>query len=137
MVTADATSMYTKVETEQGLEVLQQFLEELQEEGKLPPDFDIEIIVEAAALVIRWNPFECGDCYLKQLAGTAMGTPVAVLWAIIYYYCKEKKVLIPRYSHGNKMSLLCRFIDDIFAVVLFGGDDGLTHDEWKKNQGRH
>merc|ERR1712086_1230046 len=132
MVTADDKSMYTKIETEHCLEVLRQFLEELQEEGKLPPDFDIEMIVEAAALVMRWNLFECGDCYLKQLAGTAMGTPAAVLWAIIYYYWREKKVLLPRYSHGNKMPLLCRFIDDIFAVVLFGGDDGLTDDEWNK-----
>ena len=41
-------------------------------------------------------------------------------------------VLIPQYSHGNKMSLLSRFIDDIFAVVLFGGNDGLTNDEWNK-----
>ena len=49
--------MYTKIETEHGLEVLWQFLEELKEEGKLPPDFDIEMIVEAAALVMRWNIF--------------------------------------------------------------------------------
>ena len=33
MVTADAKSMYTKIETEHGLEVLRQFLEELKEEG--------------------------------------------------------------------------------------------------------
>ena len=107
--------MQTKIETEHGLEVLRQFLEELQEEGKLPPDFDIDVIVEAAALVMRWNLFECGDCHLKQLAGTVMGTPAAVLWAIVYYYWKEKKVLLPRYSSENKMPLLGRFIDDIFV----------------------
>ena len=53
MVTADATSMDTQIETEHGLEVLRRFLEELQEEGKLPPDFDIEMSVETAALVVR------------------------------------------------------------------------------------
>ena len=84
---------------------------------------------------MRWNLVECGDCYSKQLAGTAMCTPVAVLWAIIYYYWKEKKVLIPRYSYENKMTLLKRFIGDIFAVVLFGGDDGLTTDKWDTFKG--
>ena len=91
MVTADAKSMCTRIETEHGLEALRRFLEELQEEGKLPPDLDIEMIVEAAALVMRWNLSECGNCCLKQLAGTAMGTPAAVLWASIYYYWKEKR----------------------------------------------
>ena len=61
-----------------------------------------------------------------------MGTPAAVLWAIIYYYWKEKKVLTPRYSYENKMPLLSRFIDGIFAVVLFGGDNGLSIDAWNK-----
>ena len=133
MVTVDAKSMYTKIETEHGLEILRQFLEELQEEGKLPPDFDIEMIVETVALVMGWNLFEYGDCYLKQLSGTTMGTPAAVLWAIVYDYWKEKKVLIPQYSY-EKMQLLKRLIDDIFAVVLFGGDDGFTADEWKNSR---
>ena len=30
------------------------------------------------------------------------------------------------------MPLLNRFIDDIFAAVLFGGDDQLTADGWNK-----
>ena len=29
------------------------------------------------------------------------------------------------------MPLLSRFIDEMFAVVLFGRDDGLTDDGWK------
>ena len=49
------------------------------------------MIVEAAALVMRWNLLECGDCYLKQLASTAMGMPVAMLWAIIYLVLLERK----------------------------------------------
>ena len=129
LVTSDAKSMYTKIEIEHGREVRRQFPKERQEEGKLPPDCDIEMIMEATAPVMRWNLFEYGDYYLKQLAGTAMGTPAALFLAIIHYYQKEKKVLLPRYNHGNEMPLLSRFIDDIVAVVLFGGDDGLTNDQ--------
>ena len=50
----------------------------------------------------------------------------------MYYYWNEKKVLIPRYNYGDKIPLLTRSIDDIFAVVLIGGDDGLNTDEWNQ-----
>ena len=50
--------MYTNIDTKHALEVLIKFLEEVEEEGKLPPDFDIEMIVELATLIMRWNLFE-------------------------------------------------------------------------------
>ncbi len=57
-----------------------------------------------------------------------MGTPAAVMWSIIYYCWHEKHVLTPRY--GNKLPLISRFIGDIFAVVLLGGDYGMSESEW-------
>jgi hypothetical protein len=39
-------------------------------------------------------------------------------------------VLIPKY--GGKISLLRRYIDDIFCVVLIGGDDGMSKVEWQQ-----
>ncbi|KAL7553431.1 hypothetical protein ACHAWF_017429 [Thalassiosira exigua] len=86
-------------------------------------------IKKAAALVMRWNIFEFGDCYFKQLIGTAMGTAAAVLWAIIYYYWHEKHVLIAKWS--KKMPLLKIFVDDIFAIIKVDDQDGMTADEWK------
>ena len=44
------------------------------------------------------------------------------------YYWHEKHVLIPKY--GNKLRFLKRFIDDLFAVVLIGGNDGMSKVEW-------
>ena len=70
----DAISMYSSIDTKHALEVLQKFLEELEEEGKLPPDFDVDVIVQAAALIMCWNLFEYGDSFSKQLIDTAMGT---------------------------------------------------------------
>ena len=78
LITADAVSMYTKIVIGHALRVLRWFLEELMREGKLPKDFDIDMIIEAATIVMRWNIVEFGDIFLKQLIGTAMGTPVAV-----------------------------------------------------------
>ena len=86
------------------------------------------MIVEAARLVMLWNIFEYGKCCFKQLIGTAMGTPAAVLWAIIYFYPHEKRNLIPAFAH--KIPLLVRYIDDIFLLILYDGDDGFTPEEW-------
>ena len=83
--------------------------------------------VEAARLVMRWNIFEYGDCCFKQLIGTAMGTPAAVLWAIIYFYPHKKNTIVP--SFAQKMPLLVRYIDDIFLLVLYGGDNRFTPEE--------
>ena len=109
LFTADAISMYTNIDTNHGLKVLRSFLEELRSADNLQPNFDIDMIVEAARLVMRWNIFEYGDCYFKQLIGTAMGTPVAVLWTTTHFYPHEKHKLIPIFAH--KMPLLLRYID--------------------------
>ena len=89
MFKADATSMYTNIDTTHGLKILKSFLIELKEEGRLTDDFDIDMLIEAAALIMRWNLFEYGDSYFLQLLGTAMGTPVAVIWATIYFWWHE------------------------------------------------
>ena len=49
--------MYTYIDANHGLEVLRLFLEELEREGKLPPDFNIEMIMQAATPIMRWNIF--------------------------------------------------------------------------------
>jgi len=130
VITADANSMYTNIKLEHALKVLRWFLDWLDEEGLLPPDFNKELVIEAARIVMTWNIFEYRDCYFRQLLGTAMGTPAAVMWSIIYYFWHEKEVLIPKY--GNKLRFLKRFIDDLFAVVLIGGDDGMSEAEWSQ-----
>ena len=67
--------MYTNIDTNYALEVMRLFLEELKKEGKLPPDFNIEMIMQAAKLIVKWNIFKFGDTFFKQLRGKAMGTP--------------------------------------------------------------
>ena len=62
LIKADARKMYTCIDTIHGLAILRQFLEELEAQGDLPVHFNIDLIVEAAALVMRFNIFEYGDC---------------------------------------------------------------------------
>ena len=58
--------MYTNINTEHDLAIIKIFLDEVDEEGKLSPDFNKCMIVEAAKLVMRWNLFEYGDCFLSN-----------------------------------------------------------------------
>ena len=65
LFTANAISMYTNINTEHALQVLEWFLNELKTEGHLDDNFNIKIIVEASALIMRWNLFEYGYVILS------------------------------------------------------------------------
>jgi hypothetical protein len=58
--TADTKSMYTNIniDTNHDLEVLSLFLEELEREGTLPPDFNIEMIMRVGTVIMKWNLFK-------------------------------------------------------------------------------
>ena len=76
---------YTYINTNHALEVLRLFLEELKREGQLLEDFNIEMIMQAATLIIQGNLSKFGDTFFKQLLATVMDTPVAVIWAMVYF----------------------------------------------------
>ena len=126
--------MYTNIHTGHGLNILRKFLEEPEASHNLPPDFNVNTIVEAATLVMRWNIFVYGVTYFRKMIGTAMGTPAAVLWAIIYYYWQEKNMLISRYNDRSQMPLLVCFIDNIFDILFVGGDTGLPWKNWMSSK---
>ena len=59
------------------------------------------------------NIFTFGDLTLKQLNGTAMGTPPAPLYATIYYGIHEEKFLP---HHARRVIFYRRFIDDVIGI---------------------
>ena len=78
--------MHANIDTTHGLKILNDFLVELWNEGCLAADFDVDMLIEAVALILRWNIFEYGDSHFIQLISTAMGAPVAVTYATIYLW---------------------------------------------------
>ena len=116
LFTADANSMYNNIDTEHAIEVVDAWLDELQAQGLLPPDFPLEAVKYAMRVIMRNNTFEYGALYFLQLLGTAMGTSAAVMWATIYYGYHESHCLIPKY--GQHLFYFRRFIDDIFAIWI-------------------
>ena len=60
----------------------------------LPPDFSIDLAMQAMILIERFNVFEAGDTFHHQISGTAMGTPSVVTYATFCYGFHENTKLI-------------------------------------------
>jgi hypothetical protein len=82
------------------------------------PEIEIEYILDLTRWVLSNNYFHFGDSTWHQKKGTAMGTPLAVVFANIYLAmleseCLEKCKLNPEF----KLSLLYkRFVDDKIGI---------------------
>ena len=88
ILTADAVSMYTNINTDHALLTLQAWLTLHQQE--LPPNFPTTMVMEATELIMRNNIFQFDDTFWLQRTGTAMGSSLAVTYATIYYAYHEE-----------------------------------------------
>jgi len=79
-------------------------------EDKLPADFSVKLVIAAVPLVTKNNTFEFRDCFLLQLMGEVMGTPMAVMKATIYNAFHKITVLLAKYK--RHLLYYNRFIDD-------------------------
>ena len=112
LFTADATSMYTNISPEHGIATIRKWFGDF--ENELPLGYPTELILEVLELIMKNNIFEFGDSFFLQLIGTAMGTPVACIYATIYYAYHERTYLLQKYA--RYLCLLRRFIDDMFGI---------------------
>ena len=120
LFTMDATSMYTNIDTDHGLDILEKFIEMF--EDLLPKDFPKELLLWSMKIIMRFNVFEFGSHIIQQLCGTAMGTPCACMYATIYYCYHEICVLLAKYE--RYLILYKRLIDDGCGIWNDRGDLG-------------
>ena len=73
LFTADAVSMYTNILTHTALNLIGKYLDQYQR--KYNNDYPNDAVRAGLRLVMTMNIFTFGDLTLKQLNGTAMGTP--------------------------------------------------------------
>ncbi len=73
-----------------------------------------DALLDALQIVMDNNVFEFGNEHFKQLMGKAMGTPVACIYATLYYGLHEGKLLLKRYEQN--ILFLRRFINDMFGI---------------------
>ena len=111
LFTADGVSMYTNIPTHEALNLIGKHITPYQR--KFIGTYPANAIREALRLVMTMNIFTFGDLTLKQLNGTAMGTPPAPPYATAYYGIHEEKFL-PKYLQC--VVYYRRFIDDVIGI---------------------
>ena len=124
--TADAVSMYTNINIEYAIAMIMAWFHNQKHTKNLPPDFPLNEVIVAMALVMHDNLFEFGDVYKQQISGTAMGTSAVVMWAKIYYIKHESNTLLPKWQ-PLPLLFYGRFIDDTISLWLQSIDH--SHEE--------
>jgi hypothetical protein len=125
LFTADATAMYTNIDTDTALEAFTFLFEHYREE--IPSDFPRPFFLKVLEIVMKNNLFQFDDTYWLQLHGTAMGTPAACLYATIAYGVHERNKLLPSYKAFLKLYM--RFIDDVIGIWI-PSEDGHDTLHW-------
>ena len=127
LFTADATAMYTNIDTATALEAFTFLLDHYKEE--VPEDFPRVFFLEALEIVMNQNLFQFDDTYWLQLDGTAMGTNSACLHATISFGVHERRKILPTFQ----ASLLYykRFIDDVIGIWK-PSTDGMDEQHWEQ-----
>ena len=108
-VTADVVTLYTNIDTDDGLATIDEFLRELQ----IPANLH-KLIMDLLRFVMRNSFLTFRGTLFKQIDGTAMGTACAPIYANIYVYMKERKIIA---DLAGAIRLYRRFLDDIFAFI--------------------
>jgi hypothetical protein len=93
LVTIDITSLYSNIPTHLGIKAMDWAL------NQCPEQFDgnkINFILRLLKWILDNNYLEYRGKLFRQTNGTAMGTPVAPLYAIIFMGYLEQKHLWPR-----------------------------------------
>jgi hypothetical protein len=123
LFTCDAVSMYTSIDTDHALEVIADFLRNHQLAEGLPA----EAIIAGLELIMRWNIFQFGDTFWKQLSGTAMGTPPACVYATLYFAIHE--LAMPSALQAC-LAIYKRYIDDGIGIWIGTKKQWLDFKQW-------
>jgi hypothetical protein len=110
LFTADATSMYTNIDTDAAISGIHDYVMRNQSQF---PTLPLTPLTEALVLIMKHNVFQFGDTFWRQLTGTAMGAPPAPTYANIAYATHEDKIL-PAFR--NRLKYYKRYIDDVFGI---------------------
>ena len=111
LFTANAMSMYNNIPTHMALNLIGKYLTQYQR--KHNNEYPQDAVRAELRIIMTMNIFTFRDLTLKQLNGTAMGTPPAPPYATIYYGIHEEKFLP---HHARRVIFYIRFIDDVISI---------------------
>ena len=108
--TLDACSLYTNIPQREGIEVVCQYYQEhCQSKTPIPT----QSLGNLKRQILKENSFKFNDKHHLQTHGIAMGTKMAVAFAVIFMAHIEKQLLA---ISPHKLLICKRFIVDIFSV---------------------
>ena len=110
----DVSSLYTNIKHEDGIEALKSWLKENGTNHD-----KAEFIGTLAKLVLTSNYFTFNRKMYLQKQGTAMGTRMALNYAIIFMHSVEQEILK---NSKLKPRIWHRFTDDVFFIWTHGKD---------------
>ena len=106
---ADVTSLYPSIPIDYGLSAVQKMLELVTQRQLMK--INIALTMDLLKWVLTNNYFTFNNISYKQLTGTAMGTPVAPVYANIVLFWIDVKCC------ENRLPMYMRYLDDIFTIV--------------------
>ena len=129
LFSADATSMYTNIDTRLAVESIKNLI--MDNSDKLQHNFPTSIITEILTIVMNNNVFSFADTHWLQLSGTAMGTPVACSYAMLSFGYHENSKILPEFRHN--LLFYKRYIDNILGIWIPSENDNASDwDRFKK-----
>jgi hypothetical protein len=119
LFTADASSMYTNIDTDTGLQALRNLFTTYRD--IIPMTFPKDFFLLTLEIIMNNNVFSFGNTFWLQLQGTAMGTPAAPLYSILTYGYHENTQILNTFK--TNLIYYKRYIDDIFGIWVDSPDN--------------
>ena len=110
LATLDVSSLYTNIDTDEGLTIVEEELGKTNQNKPSPKT--LSCLLEK---VLKLNNFTFGNEHYIQIKGTAMGTRVASNFANVYMGRLEER-FVYQTEWVDHIILWVRFIDDIFLI---------------------
>lgn len=110
LATLDVSSLYTNIDTDEGLTIVEEELGKTNQNK--PSPMTLSCLLEK---VLKLNNFTFGNEHYIQIKGTAMGTRVAPNFANVYMGRLEER-FVYQTEWMDHIILWVRFIDDIFLI---------------------
>lgn len=112
LVGLDITAMYPNIDITLGLQLMQQFLMEIDYKDEMNRKF----LMEAMHFILTEGYLTWDNKIYRQMNGAAMGSPFAPPYADIFMYMLERDY-INKMIESNKLLLYKRYLDDVFAII--------------------
>ena len=113
LATLDVSSLYTNIDTDEGLTIVEEELGKTNQNKPSPKT--LSCLLEK---VLKLNNFTFGNEHYIQIKGTTMGTRVAPNFANVYMGRLEER-FVYQTEWVHHIILWVRFIDNIFLILHF------------------